>query len=140
LKLHHIRPILGWVYARNAAHLAQNYLQLFNSGGNQSVRICVDFIAAGVAVFAMALTPTGWTYAAGKDGLPRQVSPRGDLGVEERATIDLFERSRDSVVFITTSSRVQDFWSRNVFSVPRGTGSGFIWDESGAPRIDSRWP
>jgi S1-C subfamily serine protease len=24
-----------------------------------------------------------------------------------------------------------DFWTRNVFSVPRGTGSGFIWDEAG---------
>jgi S1-C subfamily serine protease len=35
------------------------------------------------------------------------------------------------VVFITTSSREQGFWSRNVFPVPRSTGSGFIWDESG---------
>jgi S1-C subfamily serine protease len=26
---------------------------------------------------------------------------------------------------------VQDFWSRNVLSVPRGTGSGFIWDDAG---------
>jgi len=66
-----------------------------------------------------------------KDGLPRAITPRGELGAAEKATIDVFERSRDSVVFITTSSRVQDFWSRNVFSVPRDSGSGFIWDESG---------
>jgi len=26
---------------------------------------------------------------------------------------------------------MQDFWSRDILSVPRGTGSGFIWDESG---------
>jgi S1-C subfamily serine protease len=26
---------------------------------------------------------------------------------------------------------VRDFWTRNVFSVPRGTGSGFIWDDGG---------
>jgi S1-C subfamily serine protease len=26
---------------------------------------------------------------------------------------------------------VQDFWSRTVLSVPRGTGSGFIWDDAG---------
>ncbi|MES2948352.1 MAG: trypsin-like peptidase domain-containing protein [Pseudomonadota bacterium] len=69
--------------------------------------------------------------AAPKDGLPRAVTPRGELGAEEKATIALFERARDSVVFITTSSRVQDLLSRNVFSVPRGSGSGFIWDESG---------
>ncbi len=66
-----------------------------------------------------------------KDGQPRAITPRDELGAEEKATIDLFERARDSVVFITTSSRVQDFWSRNVLSVPRGSGSGFIWDEFG---------
>lgn len=67
--------------------------------------------------------------AAAKDGTPRAITPRGELGAEEKATIELFERARDSVVFITTSSRVQDFWSRNVFSVPRGSGSGFMWVE-----------
>jgi S1-C subfamily serine protease len=35
------------------------------------------------------------------------------------------------VVYITTAQLVRDVWSRNVFSVPRGTGSGFIWDEAG---------
>jgi S1-C subfamily serine protease len=62
---------------------------------------------------------------------PREITPRGELGSDERATIDLFERSRNSVVFITTKQAVVDFWSRNVMSVPRGTGSGFIWDEAG---------
>jgi S1-C subfamily serine protease len=63
--------------------------------------------------------------------VPRAVMARGDLAADERNTIELFERSRDSVVFITTRRQVQDFWTRNVFSVPRGTGSGFIWDEAG---------
>lgn len=53
------------------------------------------------------------------------------MSAEERSTINLFERSRDSVVFITTREQVRDFWSRNVLSVPRGTGSGFIWDDAG---------
>ncbi len=64
-------------------------------------------------------------------GVPRPVTARGELSAEEKATIDLFERSRDSVVFISTSEAVVDFWSRNVMSVPRGTGSGFIWDDAG---------
>ena len=68
--------------------------------------------------------------AAGVPGA-RPIVPRGELGADEKATIALFERSRDAVVFISTSQRVQDFWTRNVFSVPRGSGSGFIWDESG---------
>ncbi|WP_448507093.1 S1C family serine protease [Immundisolibacter sp.] len=61
----------------------------------------------------------------------RVATPRGELGVDERATIELFERTRDSVVYISTTGLVQDFWTRNVFAVPRGTGSGFIWDQTG---------
>jgi S1-C subfamily serine protease len=62
---------------------------------------------------------------------PRPVTPRGPLGADENATIQLFDRTKDSVVFISTSEQVRDFWSRNVFSVPRGSGSGFIWDDAG---------
>ncbi len=62
---------------------------------------------------------------------PRAVTARGDLAADEKATIELFERSRGSVVYITTQAEVQDYWSRNVFTVPRGTGSGFIWDDDG---------
>jgi S1-C subfamily serine protease len=65
------------------------------------------------------------------DAAPRTVAARGDLAADEKATIELFEKSRDSVVFITTKALVRDFWTRNVFSVPRGTGSGFVWDDAG---------
>jgi S1-C subfamily serine protease len=62
---------------------------------------------------------------------PRPITPRGDLAPEEKATIELFERERQAVVFISTKEAVYDPWSRNVASVPRGTGSGFIWDDAG---------
>ncbi|MCI1191030.1 trypsin-like peptidase domain-containing protein [Calidifontimicrobium sp. SYSU G02091] len=62
---------------------------------------------------------------------PRTVAPRGPLGADERATIELFERARESVVYIATRQQVRDLFTRNVFSVPRGTGSGFIWDDAG---------
>ena len=58
---------------------------------------------------------------------PRIVQARGNLAEDEKSTIALFENSRDSVVFITTRQRVMDAWTRNIFSVPSGTGSGFIW-------------
>ncbi|MDG9887542.1 S1C family serine protease [Pseudomonas juntendi] len=61
----------------------------------------------------------------------RTVTPRGDLAADEKTTIELFEKSRGSVVYITTAQLVRDVWSRNVFSVPRGTGSGFIRDDAG---------
>jgi S1-C subfamily serine protease len=62
---------------------------------------------------------------------PRVVAARGDLAADEAATIELFERSKDAVVFIATTQRVLNPWSRDVFSIPRGTGSGFVWDQDG---------
>ena len=62
---------------------------------------------------------------------PRPVAPRPDLPAEERSVIETFQAARESVVFITTSLRVIDPWSRRSADVPRGSGSGFIWDERG---------
>jgi S1-C subfamily serine protease len=61
----------------------------------------------------------------------RAVTPRSDLDADERSTIALFHKASKSVVFITTTTRRMDFWTRNVFEVPQGSGSGFVWDESG---------
>src|SRR5687768_16920250 len=63
--------------------------------------------------------------------MARPVAPRGALLPDEQAIITLFENARGSVVFITTQSRVVDTWTRNVFNIPRGSGSGFIWDDRG---------
>jgi len=50
---------------------------------------------------------------------------------EEEATIALFEDAASSVTFITTSNLRSSRWSRDVTEIPRGTGSGFIWDKQG---------
>jgi S1-C subfamily serine protease len=71
----------------------------------------------------LALIPGG--------GEPRLVEARGDLAADEAATIALFEAAKPSVVSISTAERVLDPWTRNAFDVPRGTGSGFVWDEAG---------
>jgi len=74
---------------------------------------------------------TGLSSADNAAFKPRAVTPRGELGADEKAIIHLFDHAKDSVVFISTSERVQDVWSRNVYSVPKGSGSGFIWDDAG---------
>jgi len=73
----------------------------------------------------------GRLFLPEKAAAPRTVAARGDLAADEKATIELFEKAKESVVFITTSQQVRDFWTRNIFTVPRGTGSGFIWDDRG---------
>jgi S1-C subfamily serine protease len=62
---------------------------------------------------------------------PRPVTPRGDLGADEKSTIALFQKVSPSVVYITTVARRLDFWTRNVTEIPQGTGSGFLWDDAG---------
>jgi S1-C subfamily serine protease len=62
---------------------------------------------------------------------PKSITPRGDLSQDEQTTIKIFEQTSPSVVYITTKQKVRDFWSRDVFSVPKGSGSGFIWDNFG---------
>jgi S1-C subfamily serine protease len=89
-------------------------------------------------VIVLALAACGAWYL-GKDTLgrvtvdaaPRPVVPRRELMADEQAVIGLFEAAKGSVVFISTQERVLDYWTRNVMTVPRGTGSGFIWDEQG---------
>lgn len=56
---------------------------------------------------------------------------RKELNASELATIKLFERGTPSVAFITTSNVRRDYWSSNVQEIPRGTGSGFVWDLDG---------
>jgi S1-C subfamily serine protease len=69
--------------------------------------------------------------AARNDAAPRAPSPRGALGADEQNNIDVFRRSSPSVVHITTLETQRDFFSLNVQQVPRGTGTGFIWDADG---------
>ena len=61
----------------------------------------------------------------------REVSPRGELAQDEKSTIELFRNVSPSVVFITTLDRRVDLRTRNVFELPSGTGSGFVWDNAG---------
>ncbi len=95
-----------------------------------ALRLAWVVLAAAAILGLWRLLPLA-DGATARDAAPRAVTPRGELAADEKATIDLFERSRSSVVYITTREQVLDIWTRNVFSVPRGTGSGFVWDAAG---------
>jgi S1-C subfamily serine protease len=62
---------------------------------------------------------------------PRPVAVRGDLGAAERSNIEVFRAVSPSVVHITTIERAQSLFSPRVTEVPRGTGTGFVWDAEG---------
>ena len=61
----------------------------------------------------------------------QKITPKQPLYFGEQQTIKLFKEASPSVAFITTKVNVQDYWSRNVYTIPQGTGSGFVWDDKG---------
>lgn len=65
------------------------------------------------------------------EAAPRTPAARGALDAEESNNIAVFKKASPSVVNITTLAVQRDFFSMNVQQVPRGTGTGFVWDERG---------
>ena len=63
--------------------------------------------------------------------LSRPVTARGDLAGDEQNTIDIFRSAAPSVVYITSIAVRRNLFSLNVYEIPQGTGSGFIWDRQG---------
>ncbi|MEW6689996.1 MAG: trypsin-like peptidase domain-containing protein, partial [Pseudomonadota bacterium] len=53
------------------------------------------------------------------------------LTEDEKSNIAVFESASPSTVHVTTLETVRNLFSLDVFQVPRGTGSGFVWDERG---------
>jgi S1-C subfamily serine protease len=77
--------------------------------------------------FAKPLRETSGDKTAG----PRVIVPRGSLADDEKSTIELFKAASPSVVNVTSLALRRDRFNLNVQEIPRGTGSGFVWDEKG---------
>ncbi|MCC7081178.1 MAG: trypsin-like peptidase domain-containing protein [Burkholderiales bacterium] len=65
------------------------------------------------------------------EAVPRPVTARGTLAEDEQNNISVFKAVSPSVVHITTLGLERGFFSTDVAEVPRGTGTGFMWDEAG---------
>ena len=60
-----------------------------------------------------------------------QASGNARLTEDERNTIEVVRKTRNSVVYITNLQYVRDFFYSSDQPVPRGSGSGFVWDDQG---------
>ncbi len=63
--------------------------------------------------------------------VPIPVTARGDLAADEQSTIALFRSASPAVVYITNIEVRRNIFSLNIHEIPKGTGSGFIWDKQG---------
>ncbi|MCA9728002.1 MAG: trypsin-like peptidase domain-containing protein [Candidatus Eisenbacteria bacterium] len=93
-----------------------------------SARLSRGSCRAGSFWAALCLLTPG--LVAAQNPATSTVLPPGLLE-DERNTIEVFQRVADSVVFVTNTQLRRDLFSRNVMEVPRGSGSGFLWDEEG---------
>ena len=62
---------------------------------------------------------------------PPSTSVLEDLAPEERRAISVFRENAPSVVHVTNLDVQRNSFSFNVFEVPKGTGTGFVWDDRG---------
>jgi S1-C subfamily serine protease len=69
--------------------------------------------------------------ASRPEAVPRMVAARGSLAEDEQNNISVFKNVSPSVVHITTLELARNFLSLDVMQIPRGTGTGFIWDDRG---------
>jgi len=88
-------------------------------------------------LLVMLVTGVWWFFFKPQDKVidtkaqPRAVTARGDLAEDEKTTIEIFKNVAPSVVYITSIELQRDFFSLNVYEIPKGTGSGFVWDSEG---------
>lgn len=90
--------------------------------------LSILFLLIGIGLYLLPAIEYG---IIGMTTTPRTITARGDLAADEKNTIEIFEQASPAVVYITTSKQVINPWTKNVFNVPQGTGSGFVWDHLG---------
>lgn len=86
-------------------------------------------IAVGILVFAtdQQQTPPTETLVDDEQLAPDTVFFTND----EKNNIAVFEHASPSVVFVNNTQLRRQRFSLNVMEIPRGSGTGFVWDKSG---------
>mgnify|MGYP005627698667 FL=1 len=82
-------------------------------------------IAVTVGIFVSATNKENPTASATAETTP------AFLTNDEQNNISVFKSASPSVVFVTNTQLRRQRFSLNVMEIPRGSGTGFIWDESG---------
>jgi S1-C subfamily serine protease len=94
-----------------------------------SLIIVVAFTALGLVLFRES-----WVRGASLNdprAAARSVTSRGELWSDEKSTIALFRQASPAVVNITAIGVERDLFTLNLYQIPQGTGSGFVWDRNG---------
>ena len=95
------------------------------------IRVGLLSVACLLAVLFARQTWLGSASLNDPRAAPRTVTARGELFSDERSTINLFRQASPAVVNITAIGVERDLFTLNLYQIPQGTGSGFVWDTNG---------
>jgi S1-C subfamily serine protease len=88
------------------------------------MRTSQQLIPRVVSIFILLLAGAGIARADTADYLSFATD-------DEANTTEIFSKASPAVVFVTNTALRRGYFSLNVEEIPRGAGTGFIWDESG---------
>lgn len=90
-------------------------------------------LGAGLVLLARHL-PFG-TQVVGQVPVPVQAPPpslpEGHYLPDEINNVEVFRRVSPSVVYISSIALKRSFFSFDVYQIPQGSGTGFVWDKKG---------
>src|SRR5262245_51637415 len=96
-------------------------------------------VGALVVVLAMILGVLAWHYSpvlinhfrGNPPSTLREVKYRAGVYENEKSVNDLYKRVKPSVVNVTSMTAKRDSFGRNLERIPKGMGTGFVWDKDG---------
>jgi S1-C subfamily serine protease len=88
-------------------------------------------IVAGALVFTVVKQREQTQQVVNYEPKPIAQRPDDKLGADEQSTIDVFEKFSRSVVHVTSLASRRNLMTLDVTEIPQGTGTGFVWDQSG---------
>ena len=93
--------------------------------------LAVVIVSTALGIFLLRDSWVGGASLNDPRAVPRPVTARGELLNDEKSTIALFRQASPAVVNITAIGVQRDLFTLNLYQIPQGTGSGFVWDNSG---------
>ncbi|HKI73480.1 MAG TPA: trypsin-like peptidase domain-containing protein [Pseudomonadales bacterium] len=100
-------------------------------------RIYVPFIATLIIAGFLYVSTTGSTEVSTSPAKAQPVSTKSAAAPtnfetnDEKNNIAVYKEASPSVVFVTNSQLQQNLFSLNVMEIPRGSGTGIVWNKDG---------
>ncbi len=94
-----------------------------------AVLVFFGLLAAGI-IFVWWYGPWGGS-GLNPQAQPRSVTARGSLSELEKMNIEIYQQASLSLAQVTKLSEQSSLFGLDVQEIPKGVGSGFVWDQDG---------